>query len=248
MATQIPALEKFMRAPQNVGANDPKPQPIFAGFQKPSMDMDAVRDGRRAPLLYVDVPLDSVSTIANGNPFILPLSGNSFYIDQDPSIVGNATVHFQDTNLQTASAPIFVGPGFIAKVPFTQLLIENKTAQAGKKLRIVYGTDVDFTAGVNATITISSQAAIGNSGDSNAFAVTTSNQQLLAANPNRKGFVLQNMNPSSSMYIRFGASAAALGTGFLVGPNETFNMTGNINTSAIQIIGAAISVAHYMEF
>lgn len=248
MATQVAALEKFMRPPQNTGANDVKPQPIFAGFQKPSVDMDAVRDGRRAPLLYLDLPLDSTFTIATGNPVVLPLSGNSFYIDQDPSIVGNATVHFQDTNLQTASAPIFVGPGFIAKVPFTQLLIENKTAQAGKKLRIVYGTDVDFTAGVNATITISSQAAISNSGDSNAFAVTTSNQQLLAANPNRKGFMLQNMNPSSSMYIRFGASAAAVGTGFTIGPNETFNMTGNINTSAIQIIGSAISVAHYMEF
>jgi hypothetical protein len=90
MATQIPALEKFMRAPQNTGANDPKPQPVFAGFQRPSVDLDAVRDGRRAPLLYVDVPLDTVKTIANGSPVILPISGNSFYIDQDQSIVGNA--------------------------------------------------------------------------------------------------------------------------------------------------------------
>jgi len=248
MATKVSALEKFMAPPQNVGANDPKPQPIFAGFQKPSIDLDAVRDGRRAPLLYLDIDLSTVQTIANGNPVILPISGNSFYIDQDPSIVGNASVHFQDTNLGQSSAPIYVGPGFIAKVPFTQILIECKTAQAGKKLRIVYGTDVDFTAGVNATLTISSQAAIGNSGDSNAFAVTTSNQQLLAANPSRKGFMLQNMNPTSSMYIRFGATAAAIGTGFVVGPMETFNMTGNINTNAIQIIGAAVSVAHYMEF
>lgn len=249
MATQkVSALEKFMAPPQNAGANDPKPQPVFNGFQRPSIDLDAVRDGRRAPLLYVDVPLDTVQTIAGGNPVILPISGNSFYIDQDTSIVGNATVHFQDTNLQTASAPIYVGAGFIAKVPFTQILIEVKTAQAGKKLRIVYGTDVDFTAGVNATITISSQAAIANSGDSNAFAVTTSNQQLLAANPSRKGLILQNLSASSSIYIRFGATAAAIGTGFVIGPMETFNMTGNINTNAVQIIGAAISVAHYTEF
>ena len=242
------ALAKFSTPPAIAGSTEKKPQPVFAGFQKPSTDMEAVRDGRRAPLLYVDIPLDTVFTIAAGNPITLPISGNSFYIDQDTSIVGNAVVHFQDTNLQTASAPIFVGAGFIAKVPFTQILVENKTAQAGKKLRIVYGTDVDFTAGVNATLTISSQAAIGNSGDSNAFAVTTSNQQLLAANPLRKGFVLQNTNPSSSMYIRFGNTAAAIGTGFVVAPMETFNMTGNINTSAIQIIGAAVSVAHYMEF
>lgn len=248
MATKVSALEKFMAPPQNVGANDPKPQPIFAGFQKPSVDMEAVRDGRRAPLLYLDVDLSTVRTIANGNPIILPISGNSFYIDQDTSIVGNATVHFQDTNLQTSSAPIFAGAGFIAKVPFTQILVEAKTAQAGKVLRIIYGTDVDFTAGVNATLTISSQAAIGNSGDSNSFSATTSNQQLLAANPLRKGFILQNLSASSSVYLRFGATAAAVGTGFTVGPNETFNMTGNINTSAVQIIGAAISMVHYTEF
>lgn len=248
MATQVAALEKFMRPPQNTGANDVKPQPIFAGFQRPSVDMDAVRDGRRAPLLYLDVPLDSTFTIAAGNPVVLPLSGNSFYIDQDTSIVGNATVHFQDTNLQQSSAPIYVGAGFIAKVPFTQLLIENKVAQAGKKLRIIYGTDVDFTAGVNATITISSQAAIGNSGDSNTFAVSSSNQQLLAANPTRKGFILQNLSPSSSVYLRFGATPAAVGTGFVVGPNEIFNLTGNINTSAVQIIGTAVTMVHYTEF
>lgn len=144
MATKpIAALEKFMAAPQNAGANDPKPQPVFAGFQRPSVDMDAVRDGRRAPLLYLDIPLDTVQTIANGSAIVLPLSGNSFYIDQDTSIVGNAVIHFQDTNLQQSSAPIYVGPGFIAKVPFTQILVEVKTAQAGKILRIVYGTDVE---------------------------------------------------------------------------------------------------------
>jgi len=63
MATQAPALLKFMKAPESAHANDVKPQPIFAGFQKPSIDMEAVRDGRRAPLLYLDIPLDSVSLL-----------------------------------------------------------------------------------------------------------------------------------------------------------------------------------------
>jgi len=207
MATQkVSALEKFMAPPQNVGANDPKPQPIFAGFQKPSIDLDAVRDGRRAPLLYLDIPLDTVQTIANGNPVILPLSGNSFYIDQDTSIVGNAVVHFQDTNLQQSSAPIYVGPGFIAKVPFTQILVEVKTAQAGKILRIVYGTDVDFTAGLNATISVTDQAPVRFSSTTQQATVTIGATTLVAANASRKFAMIQN-NGVIDIFVAVGVTA-----------------------------------------
>lgn len=150
------ALKKFVAAPQSSHSNDVKPQPIFPGIGKPSVDFETVRDGRRSTLNYYDVLLDNVFSISNGNPLILPISGNSFYVDQDTSISGSAYVHFQDTNLGNASAPVFVNAGFIAKIPFTQLLIENKTAQAGKKIRIFYGVDVDFTAGINATLILSS--------------------------------------------------------------------------------------------
>jgi hypothetical protein len=209
MANQVPALEKFMRAPQNTGANDPKPQPIFAGFQRPSVDMEAVRDGRRAPLLYLDIPLDTVQTIANGSAIVLPLSGNSFYIDQDTSIVGNAVIHFQDTNLQQSSAPIYVGPGFIAKVPFTQILVEVKTAQAGKILRIVYGTDVDFTAGLNATIAVTDQAPVRFSTTSQQHTATGTSSQIVPANPLRKFVMIQN-NGALDLYVGVGVTATLL--------------------------------------
>ena len=234
MTPQVAALEKFMRPPQNVGANDVKPQPIFAGFQKPSVDMEAVRDGRRAPLLYLDLPLDSTFTIAAGNPVVLPLSGNSFYIDQDPSIVGNAVVHFQDTNLQTASAPIYVGPGFIAKVPFTQLLIENKTAQAGKKLRIVYGTDVDFTAGVNATIAVTDQSPVRFSGTSGQATATSSASTLVASDATRKIFMLQN-NGTLDVYVAFGVTATGA-TGFKISGGGSLTLDASVPTAAISII------------
>jgi len=237
MATQVPALEKFMRAPQNTGANDPKPQPIFNGFQRPSVDMDAVRDGRRAPLLYLDIPLDSTFTIANSNPIVLPLSGNSFYIDQDPSIVGNATVHFQDTNLQTASAPIYVGPGFIAKVPFTQLLIENKTAQAGKKLRVVYGTDVDFTAGVNATIAVTDQSPIRFSGLTQQATALATASTLVAADATRKIFMLQN-NGVLDVFVAFGVTATTI-NGFKVAAGASLTLDNAVATSAISVITAS---------
>jgi hypothetical protein len=246
MATQIPALEKFMRAPQNTGANDPKPQPIFAGFQKPSIDMDAVRDGRRAPLMYLDIPLDSTFTISAGNPMILPISGNSFYIDQDPSIVGNATVHFQDTNLQTSSAPIYVGAGFIAKVPFTQLLIENKTAQAGKVLRIVYGTDVDFTAGVNATIAISDQPPVRFTGTSQQHTATTTSSQLVPANAARKFIMVQNKDASLDIYLGFGVTATTA-NGFVLKAGASMTLDAAVCTNAINTIcpaGTNANIVH----
>lgn len=236
MATQIPALEKFMRAPQNVGANDPKPQPVFAGFQRPSVDLDAVRDGRRAPLLYVDVPLDNVQTLANGSPVILPISGNSFYIDQDQSIVGNATVHFQDTNLGSSSAPIYVGAGFIAKVPFTQILVEVKTAQAGKVLRIVYGTDVDFTAGVNATIAVTDQSPVRFSGTSGQATALSTAATLVAADATRKIFMLQN-NGIIDVHVAFGVTATVM-NGFKVSAGGSIVLDASVPTSAVSIISA----------
>lgn len=234
MVKQVASLEKFMRPPQNAGANDPKPQPIFNGFQRPSVDMEAVRDGRRAPLLYLDIPLDSTFTIAAGNPVVLPLSGNSFYVDQDPSIVGNATVHFQDTNLQASSAPIYVGAGFIAKVPFTKLLIENKTGQAGKVLRIVYGTDVDFTAGVNATIAVTDQSPVRFSGTSAQATATNVASTLAAADATRKIFMLQN-NGTVAVRVAFGVTATAI-NGFRVDAGASITLDASVATALISII------------
>jgi hypothetical protein len=237
MAT-TPALQKFIRPPQNTGANDPKPQPVFSGFQKPSTDMEAVRDGRRSPLMYIDIPLDSTFTISAGNPAILPLSGNSFYIDQDPSIVGNATVHFQDTNLQTSSAPIYVGAGFIAKVPFTQLLIENKSVQAGKVLRIIYGTDVDFTAGINATISVTDQAPVRFSGTTAQHTSTTTSAQIVPANAARKFIMIQNKDALIPIYIAFGATAT-VAAGFRLDAGATMTLDAAVATNALSSITAS---------
>jgi hypothetical protein len=247
MATQkVSALEKFMAPPQNVGANDPKPQPIFRGFQKPSIDMEAVRDGSRAPLLYLDIPLDTVQTIAGGNPIVLPISGNSFYIDQDTSVVGNATIHFQDTNLQISSAPIYVGPGFIAHVPFTQILVEIKTAQAGKILRIIYGTDVDFVAGLNATIAISDQPPVRFTGTSQQHTATTSSGQIVPANSVRKFIMIQNKDTTLDVYLGFGVTAT-VANGFLLKAGATLTLDAAVVTNAINSIcpnGTNANIVH----
>jgi len=238
MNNQVPALLKFGSGPTgNVGANDPKPNPLFKGFTSPSIDMDAVRDGRRAPLLYVDVPLDSTFTIAAGNPLILPISGNSFYIDQDTSVAGVGYVHFQDTNLQAASAPIFVGAGFIANVPFTQILIENKIAQPAKILRIVYGVDVDFTAGVNATIAVTDQAPVRFSGTSQQHTVTATAANIVPANASRKFAMIQN-NGTIDIYVAIGVTATTT-NGFKLAPNATMTFDAAVATNAFSAITAS---------
>lgn len=130
-------------------------------LNKPSTDFAAVRDGRNSLPLWMDIDLTSARSIAAGNALSINIAGNSFYVDQDTANVGNATVHFQDTNLGATSAPLFVSAGFVANVPFTQILIEN-TAQAGKRLRIFYGVDINFQAGINASISISGTVSVNN--------------------------------------------------------------------------------------
>lgn len=118
----------------------------------PSTDFRAVRDGRNSQVFYVDVALDTARSAAAGTGLVLPISGNSFYCDANPSD-GNAFVHFQDTNFDRGPVPLYVSPGVIFNIPYTQVLIEN-SAQPGKKIRIAYGIDVDFQPGSVAQIAV----------------------------------------------------------------------------------------------
>lgn len=119
----------------------------------PSTDFRAVRDQRTAPDFYFDIDLTTARSASAGTAIIVNVAGNSFYCDANP-IDGNAVVHFQDTSLDRVSTPFYISPGFIAGLPFTQLLFEN-AAQPGKKIRIVYGVDVDFQPGSVSQISVS---------------------------------------------------------------------------------------------
>lgn len=122
------------------------------GLIAPSTNFAAVRDGRNSQVFYVDVALDSARSAAAGTALVLPISGNAFYCDANPGD-GNAYVHFQDTNFDRGPVPLYVSPGVIFNIPFTQVLIEN-TAQPGKKIRIAYGIDIDFQPGSVAQIAV----------------------------------------------------------------------------------------------
>lgn len=135
-----------------------RPAPTFAGLRPPAVPFSEVRDRRRAIPLYVDVDLTAARSIAGGTPAVLPIAGSFLFIDQDPVNVGTATIRFVDNN-SVLDTPITVGPGSNWKVPFTGLVIEN-AAQAGKRLRIIYGVDVDMVPGVNAQVLITGAVSV----------------------------------------------------------------------------------------
>lgn len=99
-----------------------------------------VHDGLESQVFYVDVDLSTARTSAN--PLSLNFSGNSFYVDANPSD-GVATAQFQHRDAGNAGSPFYVFPGFACSLTFTRVLFTN-AAQAGKKIRVIYGVDIDF--------------------------------------------------------------------------------------------------------
>jgi hypothetical protein len=140
----------------------------FPGVLKPKTDFGDVRSRIRTLPFYVDIPLTQARSVASGstlNPsdsagaaLLLPFNANFVYVDQKANS-GFVTVHFQD-DAGAGVTPITAYPGFVARIGFTQLIIEN-TAQAGKTLRLLYGVDLDFLpAGVYGNVTVDGTVAI----------------------------------------------------------------------------------------
>lgn len=123
----------------------------------PSSDFNAVRDGRRTQPFYVDVDLGTARSLAAGTALVLPIAGNSIYIDPAQQS-GFATLHVQD-QAALRPTPLTVYPGFIARLPFTFLAVENE-AQPGMILRIVYGVDVDFVPSTAAGVSLLTPVSI----------------------------------------------------------------------------------------
>lgn len=124
---------------------------IYSGvLLQPTISFDGVRDGRRSTLAWQEIDLSVPRSILNGTHLVINMAGDSFYADKGLS-QGNAVVRFQDTNLSAGGFPAFAEPGFIGRVPFTQILIEND-AQPGKKFLFAFGVNVDFSAGSSTSV------------------------------------------------------------------------------------------------
>lgn len=148
----------------------------FRGQQLPATDFEAVRDQLRTPLLWFEVDLASARPAAT--PLEVNVAGaNSFYVDLAAD-VGNATLIFaQDDGVRPAA--VYVRPGFIARVTSDRLFVYND-AQAGKVLRVVYGTDIDFMPGVNTGVNVSGE--VSNNALGLVYATAFRSSALMAAN------------------------------------------------------------------
>lgn len=158
-------------------------------LQRSATNFAAVRDGRTSPDFFFDVPLDVA-----GEQFV-SIAGNSFYIDANP-MDGNAVVYFQDTNLDNTPTPFYVSPGFIARIPFTQVRIKW-SSQPGKKIRIVYGTDTDFQPGSVSQVSFAGNVNV-NGAVYNASVVLNAltvgaATQVIAPAANTSGIILSNL-------------------------------------------------------
>lgn len=202
-----------------------RPDPEFNGFRRASSDFKRVQSQFSTEILSYELDLTSARSFAAGvNTFAdLPFAGNSFYVDQN-SDVGNATVMFANQQTPGTVVPIFAQPGFIARAPFTRLMVAN-SAQVGKKLRFFYGVDIDFVPAINGTLSIGSIGGTVNTNNVGmayavAFASTTAMGALtptniIAAAANTNGYTLwdaelrhANTTPTDS-FATFLAKATA---------------------------------------
>jgi len=169
----------------------------YAGIlTPPSDDFQAVRDNRRTMPFWMDIDL-SISRSDTGAgvnaALLVNASGNSFYIDANPND-GIALIEFQDTGSDQSSVRLYCSPGTIFNLPFTQFKITN-AVQAGKKIRIVYGTDVDFQPGsvtqisVAGTFAVRPEAHTGFYNDTSAVAANTA-IQIFSPASNVNGAIL----------------------------------------------------------
>ncbi|NBW79186.1 MAG: hypothetical protein EBR27_09265 [Betaproteobacteria bacterium] len=205
----------------------------------PSSDFGRVRDRRESVPLYVDVDLTTART-TDAQALVLPIAGNSFYIDANPND-GICTVQFQDTNFDRSTAPLYCGAGTIFKVPFTQVLIRN-AAQAGKKIRIVYGVDIDFIAGSIAAIqTQSAPTAFTPVQTGPAVAITSG--LFLASNSSRKYLLIQN-NSSTDVFFNLAGGTAVLNQGIKIAAGGSLEFTTQQPTTQINAIAASAIAAN----
>lgn len=118
----------------------------FPGMQTPDVDYQRVLDGRATgPFIYeVDLSIERPERAGLN----LNIAGNVLYIDPI-SDGGWGRVTFQDQS--SLNSYITVHSGDLYRVPFRQIKISNK-AQYGKKLRLVYGTDLSFNPAATPTV------------------------------------------------------------------------------------------------
>ncbi len=234
------------------------PSGDFPGYRRPALDFLSVRDQLRALPFYRELDLSVARSIAAGTQEIIELAGNSFYVDpiidaSGNSIGGVAVARFEDTRLSAPSTPFTIRDNFNARIPFTRILIENP-AQAGKRLRIIYGVDVDFVPGFSASVSIAGNVTTVDGGLT--YGATFSDNTALGANAARtliapaanvNGIVLANVQgfgenavggvQIATLLAKAGAAPATLIDGDVLAVGEVTATSNTINACFINLAG-----------
>lgn len=208
------------------------------GLTAPASDFRAVRDGRRTQPFYIDVALDTAYTDAA--PLLLPIAGNSLYIDARPTD-GIAQIEFQDSSSDITGVPFYACPGFIYRGAFTQIRLTS-SAQSGKKIRVVYGVDIDFQPGSVAQVAILASVPTFTPTQTK-VTIAAADTLLIAANPSRKYLKVIN-NSASAVTVNEQGATAVLNEGqVLAAGGGWFEWNANVPTSAMRAISASGSVS-----
>jgi len=111
---------------------------------------------------------------------------------------------------------------------------------------VVYGTDVDFTAGVNATLAVSDQPPIRFSGTSQQHTSTTTSAIIIPASTTRKFVMIQNKDTTLTTYIAVGVAATAA-NGFALPPGASITFDSAVATNVMNSITPAGSNANIVH-
>lgn len=120
--------------------------PHYRGYEVPNSNFDRARSQIATPFLFVDIALDSA-----GSNQIFNISGDFLYADTISD--GIVTVELNN-QYNDAAAPFKVQAGWAINAVFKQLKI-SWTAQAGKKIRLMYSTGERVIPALTGSLSIS---------------------------------------------------------------------------------------------
>jgi len=133
----------------------------------------------------------------------------------------------------------------LEKTPFNKLTFVN-TSGASNTIKVLIG-DENFIDAFTGNMTIVANKVPTSGSFANVQkTVTNASTQLLAGNANRQYLLIQNRDPSGSIYINFGAGAATVANGIMITAGGAFELDGCVSTQAIQAIGSIASNANVL--
>lgn len=118
--------------------------------------------------------------------------------------------------------------------------------QAGDTVKVGIGNGQGRYNRGQASVTVTQNKAAQATFTNTAKTVTNATGQLLAANPARQYLLIQNKDPSGTIYVNFGAGVATVANGVRIIPGGNMELSDVVPTNAVQCIGDIASNANVL--